>query len=236
MIDAVIFDKDGTLFDFRTSWGAWITRLIKGLAQDPAQGRLLERVLGYDIAARCFDRQSPVVAETTPEIAERLLPHLPGMTREALNARMNALSSTAPMLPAVDLPAVLGDLRARGLVLGLATNDTEAPARLHLAAAGVLELFAFVAGWDSGFGGKPAPGQLLAFARAHGLDPARVVMVGDSRHDLDAARAAGMRAVAVLTGVAGREELAPHADTVLEDIGHLGAWIDGFSALPADPA
>lgn len=236
MIDAVIFDKDGTLFDFRTSWGAWITQLIGGLAESPAHGRLLERVLGYDIATGAFDRSSPMVGETTPEIAERLLPHLPGMTREALNARMNALSTTAPMLPAVDLPAVLGALRARGLVLGLATNDTEAPARLHLAAAGVLEMFAFVAGWDSGYGGKPAPGQLLAFAQAHGLDPARVVMVGDSRHDLDAARAAGMRAVAVLTGVAGFPELAPHADTVLADIGHLGAWIDAFNVLTPRPA
>ena len=28
MIDAVIFDKDGTLFDFRASWGGWTDRLI----------------------------------------------------------------------------------------------------------------------------------------------------------------------------------------------------------------
>jgi phosphoglycolate phosphatase len=35
--------------------------------------------------------------------------------------------------------------------------------------------------------------------------------------------------VAVLTGVAGAADLAPHADAVLPDIGHLGAWIDGLA-------
>ena len=129
------------------------------------------------------------------------------------------------MVPAVDLAQVLGGLKAQGLTLGLATNDTEAPARRHLQTAGVADLFSFVAGADSGFGGKPAPGQLLAFAKACDLDPKTVVMVGDSRHDLDAGRAAGMKAVAVLTGIATAADLAPHADAVLPDIGALSGWI-----------
>ena len=70
----------------------------------------------------------------------------------------------------------------------------------------------------------------LAFLRQTGLDPARVAMVGDSRHDLDAGRAAGMRTVAVLTGVAGREELAAHADVVLSDIGAIPDWLTGLKA------
>jgi phosphoglycolate phosphatase len=39
-----------------------------------------------------------------------------------------------------------------------------------------------------------------------------------------------MRTVAVLTGIAGAEELAPHADVVLRDIGALPAWLDGLNA------
>jgi phosphoglycolate phosphatase len=46
-------------------------------------------------------------------------------------------------------------------------------------------------------------------------------MVGDSRHDLIAGRAAGMPTLAVLTGVADEAELAPFADVVCPDIGHL---------------
>ena len=50
-------------------------------------------------------------------------------------------------------------------------------------------------------------------------------MVGDSRHDLIAGKAAGMPVVAVLTGVAEAGELAPVADAVLPDIGHRPDWI-----------
>lgn len=232
MIDAVIFDKDGTLFDFRASWGAWTESLLGELAQG-ADLAALARALGYDRVTQDFATDSPVIAMTTPEIAEIILPLVPHLSREALNASMNRLAAQAPMVPAVDLPAVLGALRARGLKLGLATNDTEAPARAHLTGAGVIELFDFVAGCDSGWGGKPAPGQLLAFVQACGLTPDRVAMVGDSLHDLDAGGAAGMYRVAVLTGIATADDLAAHADVVLPDISHLAGWIDGLSTAQA---
>ena len=142
-----------------------------------ADGRLAQ-VLGDDPARNDFAPDSPVIAMTTPEISDILLPFLPGMALPELLDRMNQLAADAPMVPAVDLPAVLGALRARGLKLGLANNDTEVPARRHLAGAGVLDLFDFVVGCDSGFGGKPAPGQLLAFVQHCGLTPGRVAMVG----------------------------------------------------------
>ena len=230
MLDAVIFDKDGTLFDFRLSWGAFTENLLAEVAEDTSQLRHLGQVLGYDPASRQFTRTSPVISMTTPEIAAILHPHLRGMTLAQLNERMSVLSAQAPMVPAVPLRAVLTDLKARGLRLGLATNDTEMPAKVHLAGAGVLDLFDYVVGCDSGFGGKPAPGQLIEFLRRFDLTPSRVAMVGDSRHDLDAGRAAGMHALAVLTGIATASELAPHADAVLADIAGIGPWIDAQTA------
>lgn len=228
MISAIIFDKDGTLFDFTASWGAWTLGFLDEIAKSDAQRAHLAAVLGYDLATKTFAKTSPVIAKTTPEIADILAPHL-DMDIVALNAAMNAQAARAMMRPAVDLPHVLGDLRARGLRLGLATNDTEAPARRHLTDAGVLHLFDFIAGCDSGWGGKPAAGQLLAFAAHLGIDPAQAAMVGDSTHDLHAARAAGMMAVAVLTGVANNAELQPHADIVLPDIGGIAGWLDQIS-------
>ena len=110
-----------------------------------------------------------------------------------------------------------------GLRLGVATNDSERSARRHIAALGLEEAIEFVAGYDSGHGGKPEPGMVLAFARHLGVAPERIAMVGDSRYDLEAGRAAGALTVAVLTGPANRDELAPHADYV----------VDGLAALPA---
>lgn len=228
MIDAVIFDKDGTLFDFRQSWGAWCLAVLDEVAPDPATRARLAAVMGFDPVRVDFAADSPVIASTTPHAIDLVHQALPGSDHAWLQARMTTLATEIPMVPAVDLRAVLSGLRARGLTLGLATNDTEAPARAHLDRAGVLDLFDFVAGCDSGWGGKPAPGQLKAFCAAHGLTPARVAMVGDSTHDLHAGRAAGMKAVAVLTGIAKAEALAPEADVVLPDISHLGVWIDSL--------
>lgn len=229
MIDGVIFDKDGTLFDFRKSWGGWAASLLATLTADADEARRLGAAIGFDIDAMEFSPDSPVIAGTPEDVTAALAPLLPQYAPAELVARMNDLSAEARMVPAVPLAEVLGALKARGLKIGLATNDGEAPARAHVAGAGVADLFDYVAGFDSGHGGKPAPGMLLAFAAQFGLDPARVVMVGDSLHDLDSGRAAGMRAVAVLTGIAGAEALAPHADAVLPDIGHLGGWIDRLS-------
>lgn len=233
VIDGIIFDKDGTLFDFRLSWGRWTSDLLGALAPDDQTAAKLGLVIGYDIASGDFAAGSPVIAATPREISEVMLPHLPGHSLEGLIDQMNRLSAKTEMTPAVALAPLFTELRSRGLKIGLATNDTETPARAHLAGAGISQLFDFVAGCDSGFGGKPAPGQLRAFAKTFSLDPARVAMVGDSHHDMVAARAAGMYAVAVLTGIAEAAELAPYADIVLQDINALPAWIDQLSTTKA---
>ncbi len=230
-IRGIIFDKDGTLFDFHRTWGEWSRRLMADLAQDDAMlARTLGQAVGYDTESGTFAPDSVVIAHTPDEIAEFLLPLLPGTALLDLVDRMNALSAQVEPVPAAPLRPVLAALRDGGRRIGLATNDAEFPARAHLAAAGVEDLFDFVAGCDSGFGGKPETGQLLAFVRQMGLTPAEVVMVGDSRHDLDAGRRAGMATVAVLTGVALAGDLAPFADVVLPDIGHLPGWIAGQDA------
>ncbi len=230
MLSGLIFDKDGTLFDFRRSWAGWTERVVRDLARPGAPAEHLAAVIGFDLASHAFDPDSPVISATPEAIAVALGTLLPEVPDHVLTARLNALAEATPMTEAVPLRPVLSDLKRRGLRLGLATNDAEAPARSHLAAHGVADLFDFIAGCDSGHGAKPAPGMLDAFRRTFALDPNRVAMVGDSRHDLMAGRAAGMRTVGVLTGIAGADDLAPLADVVLADIGVLGDWIDGLTA------
>jgi phosphoglycolate phosphatase len=228
MIDGLLFDKDGTLFDFRISWGRWATDFLARIALDAPHRQRLGRSIGFDPDSGAFAPDSPVIAATAADIAAALVTELPGVSVADLTARIDASAGLAPMSEAVPLLPLLTALRARGMRLGVATNDSEIPARQHLATHGITECFDFVAGYDSGFGAKPGPGMCLAFARQLGLDPTRVAMVGDSRHDLEAGRAAGMRTVAVLTGIARREELAPHADVVLADIGAIPGWLSGL--------
>ena len=230
MIDGLLFDKDGTLFDFRVSWGRWAGDFLIRIARDAGHAARLGRAIGFDPATASFAPDSPVIAATAADIAAALAPELPGVTVAELTDRIDASAAQAPMSEAVPLRPLLTGLRGRGLRLGVATNDSEVPARQHLANHGITDCFDFIAGYDSGHGAKPGPGMCIAFTRVTGLSPDRVAMVGDSRHDLEAGRAAGMRTVAVLTGVARREDLAPHADVVLADIGAIPDWLASLSA------
>jgi phosphoglycolate phosphatase len=214
MIDGLLFDKDGTLFDFRVSWGGWAAGFLADLARDADHAGRMGRAIGFDADTLGFAPDSPVIAATASDIAAALAPHLDGITLVDLIDRINETAGSAPMSEAVPLR------------LGVATNDSEAPARQHLARHGITDCFDFIAGYDSGHGAKPGPGMCLAFMAAQGLQPSRVAMVGDSRHDLQAGRAAGMRTVAVLTGIATAADLAALADVVLPDIGTPPGWLD----------
>lgn len=225
-ISAILFDKDGTLFQFGATWEAWARAfLMRATEDDLARAVRLGDAIGFDLAAGHFRRDSIVIAGTPAEVADALAPHLPHLSRNGVIDMLNEEAELAPQAEAVPLLPYLQALRARGLRLGVATNDAEAPALAHLNTAGVAGCFDFVAGFDSGHGAKPAPGQLLAFSRAVDVLPAHVAMVGDSTHDLIAGRSAGMTTVGVLTGMAGASELDPFADVVLPDIGHLPGWL-----------
>ncbi len=228
-IDAILFDKDGTLFDFANTWGAFGRNVLLRLAEgDHQHAAELGRVIGFDLEKVAYSEDSVVIAGTVEEVAEALAPHLPEMTQDALIDVLNTESALAPQAPAVPLVPFLDGLRQAGLKLGVATNDGEMPALEHLASAGIRDHFDFVAGYDSGHGFKPGPGQLLAFAAHVEVSPERVAMVGDSLHDLQAGRAAGMTTVGVLTGLAQADALAPMADVVLPDIGHIPGWLAKF--------
>lgn len=223
----VLFDKDGTLFDFHGTWGAWAYGFLMELSGgDVLRMQRLADAIRYDASLKRFHPDSPAVAGTPGEIAQCLLPHLPGTTPSALITHINRSAAVAPLKEAAPLQPLLGRLRGKGMRLGCVTNDAETPARVHLKSAGICDLLDYVVGFDSGYGAKPEPGPLLGFCDRMGLSPDKVLMVGDSRHDLIAARAAGMFGVGVLTGLATQEELAPFADIVLPDIGALPAWLN----------
>lgn len=226
-VDALLFDKDGTLFDFGATWNSWTAKTIHHLAQGRAevvQG--LAKVLSYDLDRGEFRGDSIAIASTNSEISAVMAPYIDHMDVAELELYLSTSAADATLTEAVPLVAFLDDLLARGKVLGVMTNDSELSARNQLQQAGVLDHFAFIAGFDSGHGAKPDPDPLLAFCTAVGVDPSRTAMVGDSLHDLEAGDAAGMRRIAVLTGMALHEDLAPLADVVLPDIGHIQAWLD----------
>ncbi len=221
----LLFDKDGTLFDFHRSWGPWLAGFLGEISRDQTHASRLSEALGFELKSQTFRPGSVFVHDTLEEILDAVLPHLPDWERGALAAYAIRETALVPQVPTVPLAPLLAGFQARGLVLGVATNDNEAPAKAQLEAAGVRAYFPFIAGYDSGFGGKPATGMQRAFCATHGLAPQQVAMVGDSLHDMTSGRDAGMVTVGVLTGTTSRAELEAVADVVLADIGELTCWL-----------
>lgn len=225
-IRGLIFDKDGTLFDFRRTWGAWCATFIRDLSKgDVRSARALATAFHYDLDRREFAPTSPVIAGTMDVIVEAIQSCFPQLKPGEIYAYVLASTAEVPQIEAVPLAPLMARLRNDCLTLGIATNDAEHAARSHLEANGILGHFAFVAGYDSGHGAKPGPGMLLAFCEETDIAPEECVMIGDSTHDLISGRAAGMRTIGVLTGLAEADDLADLSDVILPDIGALPAWI-----------
>lgn len=225
-IKGLLFDKDGTLFDFHATWSVWCAGFIAEVSNgDAGLARALANAMDYDLENKAFLPSSVMITDSMDGIMDAVHSALPHWDRLELTEYVIETGSNAPQTPVTDLAPLLGRFRANGLKVGLATNDNEVAGRAHLNSVSILEYFDFVSGCDSGFGAKPEPGMLHGFSDAMGLHPSEVAMVGDSTHDLKAGRAAGMVNIGVLTGPAVTEDLAPYADIVLQDIGEIPEWL-----------
>ena len=230
-IRAILFDKDGTLVDFQRTWGPATDAVIAHLADgDRAVYERLAAVSGFVAAERRFLAGSPLIGGATPDFGPSWAqvlgrPATPDFFAEI--DRLYLLTGLEHLVPIGEPSAVLAELRGRGYRLGIMTNDAGANARAQIARLAIDRLVDFIAGHDSGFGAKPSAEPVLAFARAVGVEPREVAVVGDAVHDLAAARAAGATAIGVLSGPIPGDLLAPHADALINSIADLPAWLEG---------
>lgn len=228
-VRGILFDKDGTLIDFRATWVPAYRGVAEELAERLGGGPELAATLlagqGYDVATGEFAPDSRLLWDSNEGIAAAwsTAPQIGGGV-DVLEAVIRHFSDVGRYPPQAvgDLPALLDRLRARGLSLGLATMDDTAIAHAHTRYLGIADRLDFVVGADAGHGAKPGPGMALAFCRDRGLRPEEVIVVGDTPADLLMARSAGCAAaIAVLTGAMPRDRLEPHADHVLASVQEL---------------
>jgi phosphoglycolate phosphatase len=224
-IRGVLFDKDGTLISFERTWGPAIAAVIVALAKgDPAKLAAQADVLEFSLAEQRFLPTSPIIAGSTGHYGPIWAAALGRDDHAELKREIDALTaveSLRSLTPIGEPKRIVLELKRLGLSAGVATNDSEASARRQIAALGLLDEMDFIAGYDSGFGSKPEPGMIHAYAEKLGVETGRVAMIGDTLHDMEAARAAGALAIAVLSGPASREDLEARADHVIADISAL---------------
>lgn len=125
------------------------------------------------------------------------------------------------------------------VTLALMTGNWQGGARVKLASAGLGDFFAFGAFGDDGIERRELPPVALARAREHvGAEaaPDRVLVIGDTRHDVDCAQAHGLRVLAVATGREDEDSLrAAGAHWVTPTLEHLPADLPAFAGLARGP-
>src|SRR3954469_15223130 len=140
-IQAILFDKDGTLVDFQRTWGpATHTVLTKLSNGDIAAFERLAAVSLYDPRARRLLPGSPVVIETTYGYGKLWAQALGiPVTPEFIN-RIDQLyyqETLDHLTPMGDVKSLLEGFRVRGYRLGLMTNDADANTRAQLRQLGI---------------------------------------------------------------------------------------------------
>ena len=227
-IRGILFDKDGTLLDY---WKTWlpINRSIAMFAAggDAHVAAKLLRAGGHDPEIDMVAPGTVLAVGSHDEIAEVFANVLKERTPHNLAMHIERLfrEGGAKYAVLIDGAAdIVRQLKARGVKMGVATNDSIGGLEASLAPHGLLSEFMFLAGCDSGYGAKPEPGMALAFCEVADLRPEEVAIVGDAVHDLEMGRRAGLGLkVGITTGTSPRAELEPHADVVIEGLGELFA-------------
>jgi len=208
VIEAVVFDLDGVLLDSEQVWD----EVREALAHERG-GRWSERAQA-DMMGMSSPEWSRYMHETVglPESPEEI-------NDEVVQRMLERYRQRLPLLPgAVE---AVRRLAARW-PLGLASSSNRPLIDAFLEAAGLVDAFAATVSSEEVGAGKPAPDVFLEAARRLGVESATCAAIEDSANGIRAARAAGMRVVAVPNAhYPPPAEALELADVVLDSVGEL---------------
>jgi HAD superfamily hydrolase (TIGR01509 family) len=166
-------------------------------------------------------------------LAERTGRPLDDARRAARKARRDELLAAEAVLPGVH--DWLEDARRLGLAIAVASSSEVDWVAGHLERLDLLDRFACLTCFDGTLPGKPAPDLYLAACEALGVAPADALAVEDSGNGVKAAKAAGLRCVAVPHDLTRDHDLSG-ADLLVRSLGELPLEEARDRLWPATPS
>ncbi len=234
---AVLFDKDGTLIDFKYMWLEWSRYVIDELSAaaglNIVQRGMLEQAMGIDLAAWHVDPKGPLAGGSMTGLRGSMLRMLQttGMgEQESGTVLRNVIRKSETTVdweklanPVPGLHELMDKLHGRGFKLAVVTADYSTRAKISLTALKLIDCFDVVVGADNVENSKPAPDLALLACRELGVEPGRAVVVGDTPRDILMARDAGACGIGVLSGVSTWEQFTEvEADAIIGSVADLG--------------
>ncbi|HUR61065.1 MAG TPA: HAD family hydrolase [Candidatus Thermoplasmatota archaeon] len=200
---AVLWDLDGTLLDSNLSIRSTMNHVLGERGLPPFTKADLDALIGHPLRE--------ILAAKTPDRA----------AVEAMALRYRDVYSESGWvtvgLHEGAMPLVQR-LRAAGHPQAIVTSKGQQESEILLEDLGIAGLFDAVVGDDDVRPLKPDPAPVLEACRLLGCEPARAAMVGDTRFDVGAGKAAGAHAIGVLWGNGSRESLLEAgADALAKD-------------------
>jgi HAD superfamily hydrolase (TIGR01509 family) len=210
VIEAVVFDLDGVLLDSEEIWdwareelarergGRWHDRAQRDMMgmSSTEWSRYMHETIGLPEPPEEINRE---VVQRLSDLYRREFPAIPG-AREAVER----LAARWP--------------------LGLASSSNRELIDLALELLGVRHLFKATVSSEEVARGKPAPDVYLEAARRLGIEPTKAAAVEDSENGIYAAKAAGMRVIAIPNGrFPPSDDALAEADVVLASPAELTA-------------
>ena len=213
----VLFDLDGTLIDSVPDLAAAVDVMLTELGR-PVAG--IERVRHWVGNGAQVLVQRALTGEQHPD-AETIDPILFDRAFSLfMTAYGNSASHTSTLYPGV--MKCLEGLQVRGIKLGVVTNKPIQFTHPLLEEFGIAPFFSVVLGGDSLPQKKPAPEPLLHAMKLMACTPQETLMVGDSKSDIGAARAAGCPVAAVPYGYNHGESISSYnPDLEVEQLDQL---------------
>jgi phosphoglycolate phosphatase len=191
MAVAAIFDLDGTLVTFNLDIKEWRKVLLDVMRKRGfATGTLGLSTPTQDILDYAKDQAGADNLSTYQSLRSEAFSILDALELDG--------AASATVFP--DTTEVLGYLSSKGVRLGVLTNSGRRAASVSLKKAGIGRYFEFVLTRDDTEAMKPRPDGLSQAVTLLGVLPAEAYYIGDSRYDVEAAKLAGVKSVAVSTG------------------------------------
>jgi phosphoglycolate phosphatase len=202
---------DGTLFDST----AIITHCIQLAVVDVGGKMPSKKDAAYVIGMGLMQ----ALAHAAPDVPQGSYPELGNRYKHHYAAHVDDISLFDGVLP------MLADLKARNHVLTVATGKSRRGLNEALQAAELADLFDGSRTADE-TAGKPNPLMLQELMQEFGVPPDRVLMVGDTTHDLQMARNAGCASVGVSYGAHEPDTFASlNPLFVAHSVQDLHAWL-----------
>jgi phosphoglycolate phosphatase len=196
VLQALLFDLDGTLVDTPQAIVDVTQATLAALGREPAEVQAIRDSIGLPL----------------PECLAQLLGTGPAGASEAVEIyRTLWRSQVTPRIPELVYPGVregMAQFRGLGLRLGVVTGKAQEGAEATVELAGLREQMEVVLGYTSVARGKPAPDLAVEALRRLSIPPENAIVVGDSELDIQMALSAGVRALAVTYGAQSAEKLA----------------------------